>query len=144
MGNDETQRQDLPIPSRDDKLPETADLATIFNEVATSRLVLRRLRIGDGAAMFAVHGDPATNHYNPFGPHPDLATSEEMLRSCLHHWETYGFGYWAVTLAQEKKIMGFGGVEHRVWRDRDMLNLYYRFTPRAGVRGMLPNWLGRQ
>jgi len=135
MENDDTQRQHLPIPSRDDKLPQPADLATIFNEVTTARLVLRRLRIGDGPAMFAVHGDPATNLYNPAGPHPDLATSEEMLRQCLHHWEVYGFGYWAVTLPQEEKIIGFGGVEHRVWRERDVLNLYYRFTPRAWGQG---------
>ena len=68
--------------------------------------------------MFAVHGDPVTYHYSPTGPHPDLATSEEMLRSCLHGWETYGFEYWAVTLVRgaQEKFIGFSGVEHRVWR----------------------------
>ncbi len=125
----------MPISTTHEELPEPADVARIFNQVTTPRLVLRRLRIEDGPAMFAVHGDPATNLYNHFGPHPDLATSEEMLRECLHLWEVYGFGYWAVTLAQEEKIIGFGGVEHRVWRDRDVLNLYYRFTPGAWGQG---------
>ena len=68
-------------------LPERAELAAIFYKVKTARLVLRRLEIDDGPAIFAVHGDPATNVYNPAGPHPDLATSEEMLRECLQHWE---------------------------------------------------------
>src|SRR5258708_39837118 len=32
-------------------------------------------------------------------------------------------------------FIGFGGVEHRVWRERDVLNLYYRFTPSAWGQG---------
>ncbi|HZU69513.1 MAG TPA: GNAT family N-acetyltransferase [Ktedonobacteraceae bacterium] len=119
----------------EEALPDPAALERIFNHVATQRLILRRLQIGDGPAMFAVHGDPATNLYNPSGPHPDLATSEEMLRSCLHHWEVYGFGYWAVMLPLEEHVIGFGGVEHRVWRERDVFNLYYRFTPSAWGQG---------
>ena len=111
------------------------DLATIFNEVRTERLVLRRPRPTDGPAMFGIHGDPATNQHNPHGPDPDLATSEEKLQSWLRHWEEMGFGYWAVTLLQPENIIGFGGVEHRVWRERDILNLYYRFTPSAWGHG---------
>src|SRR5581483_1383079 len=110
-------------------------LAANFNEVTTERLVLRRLQSTDGPAMFAVHGDPETYRYTPVDPHPDLATSEEMLWECLYHWEVYGFGYWAVTLPQEERVIGFGGVEHWVWRDREVLNLYYRFTPSAWGRG---------
>lgn len=116
-------------------LREPDNVARIFNQVTTARLFLRRLRNGDGQALFAVHGDPATNLFNPAGPHPDLATSEEMLRECILHWDVCGFGYWAVTLQQKENIIGFGGVEHRVWRDRDVLNLYYRFTPGAWGQG---------
>ncbi|HLZ63194.1 MAG TPA: GNAT family N-acetyltransferase [Ktedonosporobacter sp.] len=135
MGNDDTQKQHLPIPGSDDKLPKPADLAPIFNEVTTARLVLRRLQPTDGPAMFRVHGDPETYRYSPATPHPDLATSEEMLRSCLHDWETSGFGLWAAMLPQQEKIIGFGGVEPMVWRERDVLNLYYRFTPSAWGQG---------
>jgi len=135
MGNDDMHRQRLPIPTTNDEMPSPTDLANIFNEVHTERLVLRRLQAGDGPAMFAVHGDPATNQYNPSGPHANLATSEEMLRLLRQHWEEYGFAYWAVTLPQAENILGFGGVEHLVWRDRDVLNLYYRFTPSAWGQG---------
>lgn len=119
----------------ENSIPPISDLAAIWSKVLTTRLVLRRLQSGDGAAMFAVHGDPETNLYNPRGPHPDLATSEEMLRECLHHWDIYGFGIWAVMRAQEEQIIGFGGVEHLIWRDRAILNLYYRFTPTAWGQG---------
>ena len=66
--------------------------------------------------MFAIHGDPETYRYSPAIPHPDLATSEQMLQELLHHWEVYGFGIWAVTLAQEEHVIGFGGIEHWIWR----------------------------
>jgi ribosomal-protein-alanine N-acetyltransferase len=135
MSNDGTQRHPLPSSTAYKALPEPATVARIFNHVTTARLVLRRLQPTDGPAMFAVHGDPATYYYRPAARHPDLAISEEMLRSCLHHWEVYGFGYWAVMLLQEGNIIGFGGVEHRVWREREVLNLYYRFTPSAWGQG---------
>lgn len=114
-----------------------SELASIWSRQQTARLTLRRLLPTDGPAMFVVHGDPATYRYSPARPHPDLATSEEMLRSCLQDWDTYGFGYWAVLLARgvQEKIIGFGGVEHRVWREREVLNLYYRLTPSAWGQG---------
>jgi [ribosomal protein S5]-alanine N-acetyltransferase len=118
-----------------DGIPSPKDLATIFNEICTERLMLRRPRPTDGTAMFAIHGDPATNQYNPNGPDPDLATSEETLRFWCQHWKEYGFGYWAVTIPQSANIIGFGGVRHLVWRDRDVLNLYYRFTPSSWGQG---------
>lgn len=113
-----------------------SELAPIWSLVHTARLTLRRLQPADGPAMFAVHGDPATYHYTPARPHPDLATSEEMLRSCLNSWDTYGVGYWAVALTREEEtIIGFGGVEYRVWSEHEVLNLYYRLTPSAWGQG---------
>lgn len=135
MENNDMRKQDLSTSTPESSIPSATDLAVIWNSVTTARLVLRRLQPTDGPAMFAIHGDSATYHYSPAAPHPDLATSEEMLRGCLYDWETSGFGYWAVTFRQEEKIIGFGGVEHRVWRERDVLNLYYRFTPSAWGQG---------
>ncbi len=63
-----------------------SELASIWSWRQTTRLTLRRLQPTDGPAMFAVHGDPATYRYSPARPHPDLATSEEMLRGCLRDW----------------------------------------------------------
>jgi [ribosomal protein S5]-alanine N-acetyltransferase len=111
------------------------NLASLFAVVYTERLVLRRVRIEDGPAMFTVHGDPATNLYNPHGPDPDRATSEAALRVWVQDWEREGYGYWAITLLQSENVLGFGGVSHMIWRDRDVLNLYYRLTPAAWGQG---------
>lgn len=111
------------------------DREAIWARVQTTRLLLRRLELWDGPAMFQVHGDPATYSYSPAARHSDLATSEAMLRGCLGHWNTYGFGYWAVTVGQQQIVIGFGGVESRHWRERDVLNLYYRFTPSVWGQG---------
>ncbi|MGH2514846.1 MAG: GNAT family N-acetyltransferase [Ktedonobacterales bacterium] len=110
-------------------------LAALFDLVRTERLALRRPTAADGAAMFMVHGDPATNQYNSHGPDSDLATSEETLCQWLRQWEDDGCGYWAVTLPVDGDVIGFGGVRRITWRDQDVLNLYYRFTPLAWGHG---------
>ena len=86
MENNDMHKQDVSTSTTNSSISSATDLAISFNKVVTARLVLRRLQSKDGPAIFRVHGDPATNLYNPYGPHPDLATSEEMLRECLQHW----------------------------------------------------------
>lgn len=110
-------------------------LARIFGDVRTPRLILRRPEEDDGSAMFRIHGDPETNRYNPQGPDPDLAASEATLQTWLQQWREEGFGYWAVTLRSDPTVIGFGGVRRLIWRNRDILNLYYRLTPSAWGRG---------
>jgi RimJ/RimL family protein N-acetyltransferase len=85
--------------------------------------------------MFRVHGDPATNRYNPAGPDPDLAASEEALRDWIERWREDGYGYWAVAVAPATAIVGFGGVRRFSWRGREALNLYYRLAPAVWDHG---------
>lgn len=108
-----------------------AELAALFGEVRTERLVLRRPTPADGTARYMIHGDPATNRYKPHGPDSDLAASDEVLRQWLRQWEVDGYSYWAVMLPASGEVIGFSGVRRMTWRDRDILNLYYRFAPSA-------------
>lgn len=93
-----------------------ADLATVFADVRTARLALRRPHPGDSPAMFAVHGDPLTNQHNPAGPDPNPETSAGTLRDWLRRWEIDGYGYWAVARVGTEGIIGFGGVERQTLR----------------------------
>lgn len=113
----------------------SAQLASIFGEIHTERLILRRPRAEDATAMFAIHGDPATHKYAPNGPDPDFAASENVLHNWLQQWQDDGYGYWAVTLPATNEIIGFGGVRQLERYERDVLNLYYRFTSSAWGHG---------
>lgn len=92
MDHRETNEPDLDKGSSESLGCMVSELASIWSWRQTTRLNLRRLQPTDGPAMFAVHSDPITYHYSPAHRHPDLATSEEMLRECLRDWETSGFG----------------------------------------------------
>jgi RimJ/RimL family protein N-acetyltransferase len=112
-----------------------AQLASIFDEIHTERLLLRRPLAEDAVAMFAIHGDPATHKYAPNGPDPDFATSEKELHDWMQQWQDEGYGYWAVTVPTTNQIIGFGGVRRLRRYERDVLNLYYRFTPSTWGHG---------
>ena len=119
-----------------DQPAHRAALAVIFGARRTERLMLRQVRADDGPALLAIDGDPATHRYNASSPPPDLAACEERLRAWLRRWDEDGIGYWAVTLAPSgDDVIGFGGVQRIIWRERVALNLYYRFAPRAWGQG---------
>lgn len=110
-------------------------LASIFAEIHTERLILRHPIPEDASAAFAIDGDPATHKYSFSGPDPDFATSEERVHRWLQQWNDNGYGYWAVTLPSTNEVIGFGGVTRFTLHERDVLNLYYRFAPHAWGHG---------
>ncbi|MFJ9691698.1 GNAT family N-acetyltransferase [Kitasatospora sp. NPDC101183] len=98
----------------------------------SERLVLSRPREDDLEAVFAIHGDPETNRYNPFGPHRDRRQSREMLDGFVEDWERDGVGYCAVATREDPgTIIGFTGLFlHTLFEER-VFNLYYRYRPTA-------------
>lgn len=118
--------------------PTAASLLARFAAVRSARLTLSRPSSDDAPAVFRIPGDPETNRYNPNGPLPDLGAAEIMLRGWLRQWAEDGFGYWAVRREPAGEIIGFGGVRRMPMEHmeaRDILNLYYRFTPTAWGHG---------
>jgi RimJ/RimL family protein N-acetyltransferase len=137
MSDDHAEPRHLPLTSPADGRAGPDALAAIFGEAHTERLTLRRVRLADGPALFAIDGDPETHRYSPAGPALTLAESNERLHEWMQRWEINGIGYWAVTRSSSpsQDIIGFGGVQRIVWRERAALNLYYRFTPSAWGQG---------
>jgi [ribosomal protein S5]-alanine N-acetyltransferase len=102
----------------------------------TDRLILRRPTAADAQSVFAIYGDPATNVFNPFGPHADLEKSREVLDGWIAHWAARGFGQWAIATQQAPdSIIGFGGVAYRKYLDTHALNLGYRLAASAWGQG---------
>ncbi|MEU3560912.1 GNAT family N-acetyltransferase [Kitasatospora sp. NPDC006786] len=102
----------------------------------SERLVLTRPQEGDLEAMFAIHGDPETNRYNPNGPQRDIAQAQEMLDGFVADWVRDGVGYCAVATREDPgAVIGFAGLYLHTLDGERVFNLYYRFRPSAWGKG---------
>lgn len=90
---------------------------------------------GDVDASFVIHSDPATYRFHPGGAIRTRAQAAAQLADWQREWRDLGFGFWAVSLAAEERVIGFGGLTQRVFRGRPVLNTYYRFAPSAWGHG---------
>lgn len=105
--------------------------------VETKRLRLRPVMESDLADLFKIYGDPATNTYNPAGPYPDIDHAKKVLDRWISHWQTNGFGNWAISLLDNTgKIIGFGGLSILNYADVTINNLGYRFSTEVWGKGL--------
>ncbi|HEX3363664.1 GNAT family N-acetyltransferase [Phenylobacterium sp.] len=108
-----------------------------WTDLRTLRLRLRKPNAADLHAVFAVHGDPQTNTFNPDGPLGDLAGAARLLDRWRADWSERGIGYWAVELAAgPAEVVGFGGLRWKTWQNREVLNLYFRLRPQVWGQGL--------
>lgn len=102
----------------------------------SNQLVLQALSLDHLDAAIAIHCDPETNRFNPFGT-PKAETVENNIRTWIANWENRGFGYWAVSLIEHpEQIIGFGGITHRQIGRYEGLNLYFRLAQHAWGKGL--------
>jgi RimJ/RimL family protein N-acetyltransferase len=136
-----------PSPERGDSQPPGSSLSHGSDtretepgvERDTARLSLRRPRLMDLDAMFAIHADPETARHSPTGPiTPTREAAKDLLLTWLIDWTRHGFGYWTVRLLDTEQVIGFGGVTFRrlaEFGDEPIANLYYRYQPSAWGNG---------
>ena len=111
-----------------------------MSNVPVESIWFRPLSNEDVDFVHTLHSDPATNVHNPFGASPDRTRSEEMLESWLRHQTQHGFGY---ELAFEgDRLAGICGARRDLWREKPVINLYWRLLPDYWGRG-LAGELGR-
>jgi RimJ/RimL family protein N-acetyltransferase len=78
--------------------------------LTTSRLLLRRWREDDLPAMAAINADPEVMRWIGDGtPIDEEATAAGIARS-EQHWETHGFGLFAVEIHATGELAGFTGL----------------------------------
>ena len=78
--------------------------------LTTSRLLLRRWREEDLPAMAAINADPEVMRWIGDGtPIDDEASAAGIARS-EQHWETHGFGLFAVEIRATGQLAGFTGL----------------------------------
>lgn len=111
------------------------ELRAAFTPVQTARLRLRAVSLDDVDAAFAIHGNPETYRFHPSGAARSREESAAQLADWQREWREVGFGFWAVSLANDPQVIGFGGLTKRALRENPVLNTYYRFDPCAWGHG---------
>ncbi len=105
--------------------------------VPTKRLLLRRVTPDDVDAMIAIHADPDVVRFRPEGV-SSPGESRQVFSSWLDHWAEFGFGYWAIELADTGELIGFGGLQLSYDDDGPYLNMFYRLFPAHWGHGYAP------
>ncbi|UDF35261.1 UNVERIFIED_ORG: GNAT family N-acetyltransferase [Shinella sp. XGS7] len=102
----------------------------------TRRLCLRAPRETDLDAVYALHTDPVCNRFSPAGPLSSREAAVELLQGWQAHWQSQGFGYWAIALREQpEELIGLGGIMHRPIAGQPGLYLYFRFQPQHWGQG---------
>lgn len=76
--------------------------------LATARLILRSWREADLAPFAAMNADPRVMEF--MGGLLDRAGSDALVARALAHFDTQGFGLWAVEVAGGAPFIGFVGL----------------------------------
>lgn len=79
-------------------------------QIETERLILRMFRPDDLDELAALFSDPDVVRHVGDGKPVSREVSERALQSIVKHWQTHGYGRWAVVDKHSRKFIGFGGL----------------------------------
>ena len=104
--------------------------------MSSAQLIYRAPEPDDLDRLFAIYSDPRTQLFNPSGPMTDEAQAAGMLEGWIEHWETHGYGWWAIARKDAPEhIIGFGGIGLHDFMGEQLINLGYRFAVEAWGKG---------
>jgi ribosomal-protein-alanine N-acetyltransferase len=78
--------------------------------IETERLLLRLFRPDDLDDLATLFADPDVVRYVGDGKPVDREEADRALKSIIKHWQTHGFGRWAVIDKNTHEFVGFGGL----------------------------------
>ncbi|HEV2904274.1 MAG TPA: GNAT family N-acetyltransferase, partial [Pyrinomonadaceae bacterium] len=78
--------------------------------IETDRLLLRMIRADDLDHLASLLSDPDVVKYVGDGRPAGREEAARALESIIKHWETHGFGRWAVVVKSSGEFIGFGGL----------------------------------
>jgi len=105
-------------------------------ELLTARLSLSRPTTDDIDAIFAIHNDPRACAHNPSDALATLTEAAALLERWDDHWQRFGVGYWVVRRRESATQLGFSGLKVMQFREKPVLNLFYRFDPATWGNGL--------
>lgn len=111
----------------------------IEDTIETERLRLERwdpVRHTD--ALAAMNADAEVMRHIGSGTPATRVESEVQSRSIASHWERFGFGLWAVRMADSGPVLGFAGLSHPLWfpSEGSMVEVGWRLRRDAWGQGI--------
>jgi [ribosomal protein S5]-alanine N-acetyltransferase len=98
-----------------------------FKMKNSNRLILCKPVKADFERFYEIHSDPETNIFNPNGA-MNFEMAEKAFTKMTDHWKENGFGTWSIREKENSEfIIGFGGLDYRLYGNETKLNLGYRF-----------------
>ncbi|WP_185288245.1 GNAT family N-acetyltransferase [Chryseobacterium lactis] len=92
----------------------------------TDRLMFKTPNQEDFQRYFEINADPQTNLYNPYGA-MSFEKAKSTFDALTDHWREHQFGFWAISEKENPDwVIGFGGLNYRLYGHVVKLNLGYR------------------
>jgi len=102
--------------------------------LTTERLELCPFAATDEARLFRLYGNSDVMDIRKIGTQ-SREQSQVQLQAIVEHWQSFGFGLWAVTERDSGAFMGECGLRHEQ-PGSDNIELSYGFLPQFWGRGM--------
>ena len=80
--------------------------------IRTSRLLLRPWTPDDAEAWFEILQEDGILRYFPNPAPPPRKKADSYIAHHLEHWEKHGYGHWAVVTQDDKRVVGWSGLEY--------------------------------
>jgi ribosomal-protein-alanine N-acetyltransferase len=78
----------------------------------TDRMILRPFSSEDAEPLYHIFRGRDVLKYFPRPTPPPLERVEKLVQFQLDHWEKYGYGWWATTLAKTGELIGWCGLQY--------------------------------
>lgn len=80
--------------------------------ILSPRLTLRPFMVDDVSPLHGIYQEDDVLKYFPGSNNPPVESVERFVRRQDTHWQENGFGNWAISLAGEREIIGWAGLQY--------------------------------
>jgi ribosomal-protein-alanine N-acetyltransferase len=110
--------------------------------VTTERLIMRKMLVSDAEDMYEYAQDPAVTQFLLWEPHVNLKFTQSYLRFIQTQYAAAGFFDWALTLAENGKMIGTCGFA-AIDTDNNSGEIGYVINPEYWGKGYATEALSR-
>jgi ribosomal-protein-alanine N-acetyltransferase len=100
----------------------------------TSRLNLRPFNLDDVDPLFQILGVPGVLLYFPNPDPPEKDRVQKLIEGQINHWHDHGYGWWAVELKSDQKLIGWSGLQYLP--DTDEIEIGYLLAKSHWGKGL--------